>query len=592
MKPAKPQSRGQIFTPRDRANIAWFWRGYLRDKAPWMVVVLVLILLQGLVYQQFLRLTEDGLRVIFESGNFGDLVRVCVIVFFLFAARALVSYVSPRLAVWLASNAVMKLRKDMIAHLIGLDLAFFERTKAGDIILKVVNQAQALSVFVGQATVNAVRDTAMVVIISGYLIWKSPILFATALIVMPFIILLMQAVSKRIKAIQSSAEALMAGYISGIEEMINGMRTVKIAGQEEMERTRLTEDTHGLRTLSIKLQAAQALVLPSIDLSSAFVYVLVIGGGGYMALSPAFDVDGAAIITFLIGMALVFDPARLVAGYITKLQTSLVQLDRVRSLFEEQAEITDAPDAVEAFDPTGDIVLKDVRFGYSAEHPLFDGLNMVFEGGKVTAIVGATGSGKTSILSLIARLYTLPGGRITIGGQDITMLKIASLRRAFSVVAQDIVIFNNSIWENIRYVRPDATDDEIWDAARAAAIDDVIRQRGDAPLGPKGNQLSGGQMQRIAIARAFLRSAPILLLDEATSALDQRTEERIKGSLAKLSQGKTTLIVAHRLSTVAHADRIYVMDAGQVAEVGTHEDLMAAGGLYAGMYETQKQSYR
>ena len=174
---------------------------------------------------------------------------------------------------------------------------------------------------------------------------------------------------------------------------------------------------------------------------------------------------------------------------------------------------------------------------------------MTFRGGQVSAIVGATGSGKTTILSLLSRLYDVTGGRITIGGQPIDQLKVASLRGAFSVVAQDIVIFNNSIWENIRYVNPDASEADIWEAARSAEIADLIGARGDAPVGPKGAQLSGGQKQRIAIARAFLRDAPILLLDEATSALDQATEARIKSALARLSAGRTTIVVAHRLSS-------------------------------------------
>jgi len=319
--------------------------------------------------------------------------------------------------------------------------------------------------------------------------------------------------------------------------------------------------------------------------------VLVIGGGGYMALSPAYDLDGAGVITFLLGLVLLFDPARLVAQFFTKLQANLILLDGVHSLFRETPTITDAPDAKEEFDTTGDIVLKDVAFGYSENVPLFDGINMTFKGGKTTAIVGSTGSGKTTVLSLVARLYNVDSGQVTIGEHPIEILKIRSLRGSFSVVAQDIVIFNNSIWENIRYVRPDASDEAIWDAAEQASIADLIRQRGDTPVGPKGAQLSGGQKQRIAIARAFLRSAPILMLDEATSALDQRTEQRIRDTLAKLGENKTTIVVTHRLSSVAHADWIYVMESGQVVEEGTHGDLMKSSGLYASMYVAQKEGY-
>jgi ATP-binding cassette subfamily B protein/subfamily B ATP-binding cassette protein MsbA len=380
--------------------------------------------------------------------------------------------------------------------------------------------------------------------------------------------------------------------MTGIEEMASGMRTVKIAGQEEVERARLLRATKNIRNLSIQLQSAQALVMPAIDLVSAFVYVLVIGGGGYMVLSGDFGLDGAGIIAYLLGLVLVFDPARLLAGFFAKLQANLILLKGVRSLYRVQPRIVDAIDATDTFDTSGDIELRNVTFYYSSDAPLFKELNMTFRGGQVSAIIGATGSGKTTILSLLTRLYAVQRGNVLIGETFVKDLRIKALRSAFSVVAQDIVIFNSSIWENIRYVRPDATDAEIWAAAEAAEIADLMKARGDTPLGPKGSQLSGGQKQRIAIARAFLRSAPILLLDEATSALDQKTEDKVKRALNRLSKGKTTIIVAHRLSAITHADWSYVLDAGRVVEQGTHAELIAASGLYAGMYRAQKRGYR
>jgi ABC-type multidrug transport system fused ATPase/permease subunit len=369
------------------------------------------------------------------------------------------------------------------------------------------------------------------------------------------------------------------------------MHTVKIASQEEMETRRLLGNTEKLRAMVARVQRVQALAMPSIDFSSAFVYVLVIGGGGYMVLSPDFDVDGAAIITFLLGMVMIFDPARLLAQFFGGLQANLVLLDRIRGLYKEVPSITDKPGAVAEFDTSGDIVLHDVRFSYSPEQPLFDGLSMQFDGGKVSAIVGSTGSGKTTILSLLSRLYDVEAGQITIGNQPIDTLRVGVLRGAFSVVAQDIVIFNASIWDNIRYVKPDASDEDVWQAAENAEIADVIRQRGDAPVGPKGAQLSGGQKQRIAIARAFLRDAPILLLDEATSALDQATEARIKSALDRLTRGKTTIVVAHRLSSVSDADRIFVLEDGKLVESGRHDELLASGQLYAQLFDAQKQGY-
>ncbi len=591
MTDAKPKKRAGLYSPKDRENLRWFWTQYLKKKSPWLLLVLGMILVQGVVYQQFLSLTESGLRVIFDSGAVTDLVMVCAVVFFLFAVRGLMSYLVPLITVRLSNQAIFEMRRDLIGHMMSLDLAYFERTKSGEITQKLVTQPQMLGVFVGLATANAVRDLVTVVIVSGYLIYKNPILFTTALIVLPFIIWIMNFVSDRVKLAQDSAETSLADYMNGIEETVNGMRTVKIASQEEMESRRLQQGTGAIRDMTNRVQITQALVMPSIDLSSAFVYVLVIGGGGYMVLSPDFDVDGAGIITFLLGMVMVFDPARLLALFVASLQANLVLLDRIRSFYHEKPTIEDAPAAVTDFDRSGDITLDDVRFSYSAEQPLFDGLDMTFKGGRVSAIVGSTGSGKTTILSLLSRLYDVKGGRITIGDTPIDQIGVAALRGSFSVVAQDIVIFNNSIWENIRYVNPDATDAEVWQAAEDAEIAQLIRDRGDAPVGPKGAQLSGGQKQRIAIARAFLRDAPILLLDEATSALDQATEERIKTALARLTKGKTTIVVAHRLSSISDADSIFVLEDGKLVEQGKHDTLLANDALYAQLYKAQKQGY-
>ncbi len=585
------KTRQPLYSAADKRNMRWFWRTYLRKHSGKLLLVLILILVQGLVYQQFLAMTEDGLRVIFESGAMADLIEVCVVVFFLFAVRGVVSFLAPMITVKISNRAIHEMRRDLIGHLMSLDLAYFERTKSGEIIQKLVTQTQSIGVFVGLGVAGALRDLVTVVVVSGYLIWKNPILFASAIVVLPFIIMVMNFVSDRVKQAQGEAEEALGGYMNGIEETVNGMRTVKIARQEAVETDRLMQGTGAIRRLMDRVQVTQALVLPSIDLSSAFVYVLVIGGGGYMVLSPDFDVDGAGIITFLLGMVMVFDPARLLAQFFGGLQSNLVLLDRVRSLYDEAPSIRDAEGARADFDTGGDIVLEDVRFSYAPDQPLFEGLNMVFAGGQVSAIVGSTGSGKTTILSLLSRLYDVQGGDITFGGTPIRDLQVAALRGAFSVVAQDIVIFNASIWDNIRYVNPEASEDEVWQAAENAEIADLIRARGATPVGPKGAQLSGGQKQRIAIARAFLRDAPILLLDEATSALDQATEERIKSALERLTKGKTTIVVAHRLSSIADADRIFVLESGRLVEEGRHEELLAENGLYARLYQAQKKGY-
>ena len=577
----------KFFSEKDKSNITWFWRRYLKRKTPWLGLILALVLLEGFVLQKFLAITETGLRVIFEQGDIMDLLWICLVVFLIFMVRALVSFVVPTLSVRLASGAVLELRSDLIRHVLYMDQRFFDRTNASDLILRFVNQVEALSQFVGRTTVEAVRDVATIVIISGYLIYKSALLFGVALLLLPIIFLLMRMVSETIKRIQAQSEQALGNYMNTIEEMSGGMRTIKMTGQEAAEVDRMISESGNIKKLAVNLHMAQALVLPSIDLSSAIVYMVVIGGGGYLALSEASALDGASIIAFLLGLVIVFDPARRLSQFFTKLQTSLILLASVRGVLQTQPDVSDEGTASEFTDMRIDITLDDIGFAYEADHKLFDGISLQFKAGQKTAIVGSTGSGKTTLLSLMARLYDLNSGAVLFNGQNIKQFTLKSVREKFSIVAQDVVIFNKSIAENIHYADPTASPDAVRAAAKLARIDELMVERGDQPVGPKGSLLSGGQKQRIAIARAFLKPAPILLLDEATSALDALTEQKVNASFKDLQAGKTTIVVAHKFSSVVDADHIYVLEAGKLVEQGTHADLMAKAGLYASMFSAQ-----
>ena len=577
----------KFFSEKDKSNITWFWRRYLKRKTPWLGLILALVLLEGFVLQKFLAITETGLRVIFEQGDIMDLLWICLVVFLIFLVRALVSFVVPTLSVRLASGAVLELRSDLIRHVLYMDQRFFDRTNASDLILRFVNQVEALSQFVGRTTVEAVRDVTTIVIISGYLIYKSALLFGVALLLLPIIFLLMRMVSETIKRIQAQSEQALGNYMNTIEEMSGGMRTIKMTGQEAAEVDRMISESGNIKKLAVNLHMAQALVLPSIDLSSAVVYMVVIGGGGYLALSEASALDGASIIAFLLGLVIIFDPARRLSQFFTKLQTSLILLASVRGVLQTQPDVSDEGNVLKFTDTRIDITLNDIGFSYEADQTLFDGISLQFKAGQKTAIVGSTGSGKTTLLSLMARLYDLNSGAVLFNGQDIKQFTLKSVREKFSIVAQDVVIFNKTIAENIQYADPTASPDAVRAAAQLARIDNLMVERGDQPVGPKGSLLSGGQKQRIAIARAFLKPAPILLLDEATSALDALTEQKVNASFKDLQASKTTIVVAHKFLSVVDADHIYVLEAGKLVEQGTHADLMAKAGLYASMFSAQ-----
>ena len=562
----------------------------MRTRAKWLIFVFLLIIFQGFVYQQFLVLTESGLRVIFSSGTFSELILVCLAILLIFTVRAFTSFVIPTISAKLSTSALFELRHDLTQHILQLPQSYFDKISSGDLILRLVNQVQELSTFVGQTTVKAIRDSATVVIVSGYLVYKNILLFSIALIVIPLIALLMIAVVRRVRKMQALAETAIGKFISNIDEMKTGMRTTKMAQQENAESQRISGSANLIRKYTYKLMRTHALTPPVIDLSSAFVYMLVVGGGGYMALSDQFDMDGASIIAFLIGLVIVFDPARNVAQFFTQLQSSLILLESVHSIFDIKAEkLNSGLSHINNSKPIA-IRLENVNFNYTPESKTLKNITMDFKPGTKNAIVGSTGSGKTTILSLLGRLYELDSGTIRFNGHDISKLSISSVRNQITIVSQDSVIFDQSLEDNIRYADPLATKEMIIEAAKKAKIDRLLLERKETPVGPNGSQLSGGQKQRIALARAFLKPAPILLLDEATSALDAVTEANISQSLDKLSENTTTIIVAHKLSSIKDADAIFVLDDGSVVESGTHTELLKKKKYYATMVNAQNKS--
>ena len=559
-------------------------------RAKWLIFVFLLIIFQGFVYQQFLVLTESGLRLIFSSGSFNELIWVCLAILIIFTVRAFTSFVIPTISAKLSTSALFELRHDLTQHILRLPQSYFDKTSSGELILRLVNQVQELSIFVGQTTVKAMRDTATVVIVSGYLMYKNILLFSIALVVIPLLAFLMIAVVKRVRKMQALTETAIGKFISNIDEMKTGMRTTKMSQQENAESLRISDSANSIRKYTYKLMRTHALTPPVIDLSSAFVYMLVVGGGGYMALSDQFDMDGASIIAFLIGLVIVFDPARNVAQFFTQLQSSLILLESVHSIFDIEAEQLNSGSSYNEDSKPIAIKLENVNFNYNRSSETLKNITMDIKPGTRNAIVGSTGSGKTTILSLIGRLYELDSGTISFNGQDTSKLSISSVRDQITIVSQDIVIFDQSLEDNIRYADPLATKEMIIEAAKKAKIDKLLLERNETPVGPNGSQLSGGQKQRIALARAFLKPAPILLLDEATSALDAVTEANIAKSLDELSENTTTIVVAHKLSSIKNADTIFVLEAGSLVEFGTHEELLKKKKYYATMVNAQNKA--
>ncbi|KAA5803715.1 ABC transporter ATP-binding protein [Alkalicaulis satelles] len=482
----------------------------------------------------------------------------------------------------LALSIMRDLQSAMYARLAAADFARLQAEATGSLISRFTNDITMLRESLVRTANNLTRDLFMVILGIAWMVWIDWLLALYVLVVLP---LVGQPVLKIGKAIRKRADAVQtqAGDVTSfLDESLAGARVVKSFTLENYvnarARARFAERFRLLMSMTRQRARIEPLMEVAGMIALAGVFVIL----GWRA------VQGEAGISNLLGIVaaiLVVSPAaRALASLAGAVQEGFAVLDRVFALIDETDQVTEAPGARHLTLSGGAIRFEAVRFGYDGARPALDGVTLEARAGETVALVGPSGSGKTTLLNLAARLYDPDEGRVLIDGQDIRTASLPSVRGAAALVSQDITLFDDSVAANIALGRLDADREAVIEAARAADAHDFIMALPggyDAPVGPKGSQLSGGQRQRIAIARAILKDAPILLLDEATSALDAEAESRVQAALERLAEGRTTLVIAHRLSTVRKADRIYVLDQGRIAEQGDHASLSAAGGLYA-----------
>ncbi len=504
--------------------------------------------------------------------------------------RVFSAYLSTRIAAQVTARAAFDIRHDLIGRLMSLDLAYFDQARTGGILLVLNDMVKGVQSFFSSRLLNAARAAVTIFGIMGYLAYVHFGLFLFIALIFPLAFIGVREVSNRLRAYMESGLAAFANYLTDLENSVSGIRTIKLTNQSQRAEQTLIKDAAEIAKIQIRMSKYIALISPIVDLLAALAIMGIVLLGGLAVINGWFGLTGSTLITFVIGLALIFSPASRLSGFQASILRALVALGSLHKMSQKRPRIVDAESPTDRFDTSGPIEFSEVTFSYAtgSKSQVFQTLNLRFEGGKISALVGQTGSGKTTILSLLSRLYDVNAGEIRIGGTDIRQIRGTSLRDAFSVVTQDVFLFDDTILENIRFVNAKANDEQVLNAAAKAQLSALITEKGKSTIGPRGTQLSGGQKQRIAIARAFLKDAPIVLLDEATSALDQKTESKITRALRELCEGKTTLIIAHRLSTIAHADEIFVLERGEVVERGSHGELMARSGLYSALYSAQQ----
>ncbi|MCC5994969.1 MAG: ABC transporter ATP-binding protein [Oceanicaulis sp.] len=482
----------------------------------------------------------------------------------------------------LALSIMRDLQSAMYARLVAADFSRLQGEATGSMISRFTNDITMLRESLVRAANNLTRDLFMVILGIAWMVWIDWILALYVLVVLPLVgqpvLRIGQAIRKRADAVQAQA----GDVTSFLDESLSGARVVKSFTLETYVNARARARFAERFRLLLSMIRQRARIEPLMEIAGMIALAGVFVILGWRA------VQGEAGISSLLGIIaaiLVVSPAaRALASLAGVVQEGFAVLDRVFALIDETDSVTEAPGAPALKLSGGALCFEDVRFGYDGARPALDGLTLEARAGETVALVGPSGSGKTTLLNLAARLYDPDAGRVLIDGQDIRAASLSSVRGAAALVSQDITLFDDTVAANIALGRLDADRDAVIAAARAADAHDFIMALPggyDAPVGPKGSQLSGGQRQRIAIARAIMKDAPILLLDEATSALDAEAEARVQAALERLAEGRTTLVIAHRLSTVRKASRIYVLDSGRIAEQGDHASLSAAGGLYA-----------
>jgi len=498
--------------------------------------------------------------------------------------RFLSSYLTHKAAWYLVGD----LRSRLYDKLQSLDLGFFHDKQTGDLMSRVVNDTRDFELLYAHMIPEMITN---VVTFGGVLAILLTINWRLALITcapIPLILLSGVGFAKIVRPFFRASQKSMGELNAQLQDSLSGLHEIQSFGQEAYESGRVRVKNFEQVSAMLRALRASAVFHPSVEFLSSAGTVLVVFFGGFLAYRGQLSVED--IVAFVLYLSLFYAPVSSLANLLENLQQSLAGAERVALILETPSAIENAPDARELENVSGAIAFENVSFHYSNKIPVLKNVSFSCKPGMMVALVGPTGVGKTTTTQLISRFYDPTGGRVLIDGQDIRGVTLESLRRNISPVLQDTFLFNGTIAENIGYAMPDATREEIEEAARAANIhEDILAmpEQYETKVGERGLRLSGGQKQRVAIARAILRKSPIIVLDEATASVDVQTEKQIQKAIKNLAGQRTVVAIAHRLSTIREADLILVIHEGRIAEQGTHEELLKLGGLYCKMHEAQ-----
>ncbi len=565
-------------------------RTYLAPHRGQLAVAVVLMVAASIATSGKALLIRYIFDEIFASKQEAWIWPLAAVVFLVFLLGGLAAYGSSIILNRIGQGVVTDIQRDSLSHLIDTDIAFFHEHPAGELISRLTNDVEEMRYAIVESMTNSGTNTLRLIGLIGVMFWMDWRLSIFSIVVFPLAGIWVGRRGKRMRRVSNSTQVERGQFAHLLNQTFQNVRHIKAYGMEAYEKKRVGDTIQRLFALAHKSFRISAISEPVNELLGAIPVCGLIIYGGHEVIGGR--TTTGALMAFIFAFLSAYEPIKRLAKTSAVMQRGLSAAERLFSLLDEPPAIRDAPNATTLTIATPSIRLDNVKFSYRTGKPALEGVTIDVPAGKTVALVGASGAGKSTVLSLIPRFYDVDptGGAVLIDGQDVRGVTLASLRSQMALVSQEVALFDDTILSNIAYGRPGASEAEIIAAAEGAAASEFIENLAEGyqtRVGENGVKLSGGQRQRIAIARALLRGAPILLLDEATSALDAESERIVQQALSVLGQGRTVLVIAHRLSTVVNADLIYVMDRGRVAESGTHAELMRKGGVYSRLYGMQ-----
>ncbi|HHT48174.1 MAG TPA: ABC transporter ATP-binding protein [Firmicutes bacterium] len=560
---------------------------YVRPYWKELLAALVAMILVSLVNLAFPYLFGNYLidQVLNVSGNLRLLNTIVIGVLFLAFFKGIFSYFQRYLTSYIGQRVVTNIREEVFQHLQRMSVGFLEAQRIGELIARITSDVEQIQTVVSSGAISVFSNSFMLVgIITAVLVinWRLALITLT---VLPLIVYVVSKAGHRIRGISHRVQEKIADLTAVLQETFTGIRVVKAFTMEKHEAKRFARENEASFNANMKSAQALAFLTPIVDILYVVGLALVLWFGGMEVLRGRLTTG--RLVTFFTYIGMLGTPITSLTNTINSFQQALAGADRLFQILDHEEDLKDKPKAIALPEIRGEVEFQKVSFGYRPGQEILSGINLRVAPGEIVALVGPSGAGKTSLVNLIPRFYVPTSGAVLVDGYDLREVKVSSLRRQIGLVPQETILFGVSIRENIAYGKPEATEEEIITAAMMANAHEFISalpEGYDTLAGERGSKLSGGQKQRIAIARALLRNPRILILDEATSALDTEAERLVQEALERLLKGRTTFIIAHRLSTVQGADKIVVLSRGKIVEVGTHEALLQANGLYAKMH--------